>query len=48
MKRKTKKNAKKNYEINKKDIITIVKRILSKFEVFIKASKIEVTSKNET
>ena len=47
-KEKTKKNAKKNYKTIKENIITTVKRILSKFEMFIKASKTEATSRNET
>ena len=46
-KEKTKENVKKK-ETVKENIITIVKQILLKFEMLIKASKTKATSKNET
>ena len=47
-KKNEKKREKKNYKIIKKNFITIVKSILSRFEMFIKSSKTKAASKNET
>ena len=47
-KKNEKQRGKKDYKAVRKNIITTVKRILSKFEMFIKTSKTEMTSRNKT